>query len=98
MKIPHHRLSAAAAYERVQTPPAQAPPAPRPDAAKPAAEPPPTRSAATAQTDALSADEQQMIDRYFPPQPKLALRLYGPGREAQAVNPTAVGGRLDLSA
>jgi hypothetical protein len=39
-----------------------------------------------------------MIDRYFPPQPKLALRLYGPGREAQAVNPTAVGGRLDLSA
>ena len=52
----------------------------------------------SAQPGALSTDEQQMIDRYFPPQPRLALRLYGPGSEAQAVNPIAVGGRLDLSA
>jgi len=97
MKIPHHRLSAAAAYERIQTPPTQTPA--RADTAKPASESQPTQSAATpTQAGALSADEQQMIDRYFPPQPKLALRLYGPGREAQAVNPTAIGGRLDLSA
>ncbi|MEP0548541.1 MAG: hypothetical protein ABJF88_16520 [Rhodothermales bacterium] len=92
MKIPHHRLSAAAAYERVQTPPAPSP-------ARPAAPPADAAPAnAAAATSALSADEQQMIDRYFPPQPKLELRLYGPGREAQTVSPGAVGGRLDLSA
>ena len=39
-----------------------------------------------------------MIDRYFPPKPEMTLRLYGPGREAQSVSPTALGGRLDLNA
>ena len=94
MKIPHHRLSAAAAYERVSTPPA--PPSARP--AAPTADAAPANAATATTASALSADEQQMIDRYFPPQPKLALRLYGPGCEAQTVSPNAVGGRLDLSA
>ncbi len=97
MKIPHHRQAAAAAYTRAQTPapPAQPRPAPATSAAEPTAEPKP---GAAAQPHPLSGDEQRMIDRYFPPQPELALRLYGPGRDAQTVSPTALGGRLDLNA
>ncbi|QXD16038.1 hypothetical protein GQ464_003565 [Rhodocaloribacter litoris] len=44
----------------------------------------------------LSAEEQQMIDREFPPRPALTLRLYGPGRQGQTVNPAALGTRLDV--
>ena len=48
------------------------------------------------QANGLSADEQQMIDRYFPSSPALTLRLYGADRSAQQVNPNALGSRLDL--
>lgn len=100
MKIPHHRRAAAAAYTRAQTPPPIQPAEARPASeAKPAAPSGAERvSSESAQPYALSADEQQMIDRYFPPQPEMALRLYGPGRDAQTVSPTALGGRLDLNA
>lgn len=97
MKIPHHRQAAAAAYTRAQTPPAQ--PLQTVPEVKAPGEAQPTRSTkAPAQPHALSADEQQMIDRYFPPQPEMALRLYGPGRDAQTISPTPLGGRLDLNA
>ncbi|NNF59049.1 MAG: hypothetical protein HKN04_12515 [Rhodothermaceae bacterium] len=98
MKIPHHRQAAAAAYTRAQTP--SVPTAPTaPAEAKPSAEAKSTASASEpAQPSDLSVDEQQMIDRYFPPKPEMTLRLYGPGREAQTVSPNALGGRLDLNA
>ncbi|MEM1042277.1 MAG: hypothetical protein AAGI91_06555 [Bacteroidota bacterium] len=96
MKIPSQQ-TAAAAYTRVQTPPAQAAPPAPPGEAKAATEAPPA-AGTPARTGGLSIAEQQMIDRYFPPRPEMTLRLYGPGREAQTVSPGALGGRLDLSA
>ncbi len=91
MKIPHLGVAAS----RLQTPPAQ----PTPNAP---ADAKPAQTSAAASTAApsggLSADEQRMIDRYFPPAPELTQRLYGPDREAHAVQPDAIGGRLDLHA
>ena len=54
------------------------------------------RQAVRAAAGDLTAAEQQMIDRYFPDSSAMTLRLYGPNRSAQNVNPNAVGGRLDL--
>lgn len=56
----------------------------------------PTASVRTAAAPDLLAAEQRAIDTYFPPQPALALRLYGADRQAQAVSPDALGHRLDL--
>jgi hypothetical protein len=44
----------------------------------------------------LSAAEQQMIDRYFPPSEAMTLRLYGPGQGTRTLNPASLGSRLDL--
>lgn len=44
----------------------------------------------------LSAAEQQMIDRYFPPSETMSLRLYSPGQGARTLNPGRLGSRLDL--
>lgn len=44
----------------------------------------------------LSTDEQAAITRNFPPNESVALRLYGPGRGVQTLNPQGLGGRLDL--
>jgi hypothetical protein len=52
-------------------------------------------STGTTRTD-LSAAEQQMIDRYFPPSEAMALRLYGPGKSTRTLNPGSLGSRLDL--
>lgn len=72
---------------------------PKPAQARSAAEPSaPSQAAAPAKAAApgLSAEEQQMIDRYFPETPSLSMRLYGPGRTAQTLQPNALGSRLDL--
>lgn len=53
------------------------------------------RSPAPPSPDPLSAAERQMIDQYFPPSPRMTLRLYGPGRPT-AVTPHGLGRRLDL--
>lgn len=80
--------------------PAPQPPTPA-SGARPAqtAEPAqPARPAAPqAEARSLSAAEQQMIDRFFPAEPRMTLKLYGPGRGAHTVDPTALGTRLDLS-
>lgn len=87
--IPSFNVNALHPYRPVgQTPDVQRPAAASTEATQ-----------ATRQTPAsngLSRTEQQMIDRYFPPAPALTLRLYGPGRATQDVNPGAVGSRLDL--
>lgn len=54
------------------------------------------RTAAGSAQSGLSAEEQQMIDRYFPPSEAMALRLYGPGHGARTLNPGSLGSRLDL--
>lgn len=60
--------------------------------ARPTASSAPTKAA----EGDLTAQEQQMIDQHFPEKPELAMRLYGPGRNTQTVNPGAVGSRLDV--
>lgn len=47
-------------------------------------------------TEDLSTAERRMILRAFPEDPDLSLRLYGPNRDAQTVNPSAVGGQIDV--
>lgn len=44
----------------------------------------------------LSSAERRMIRRTFPEDPDLSLRLYGPNRDAQTINPGAVGNQLDV--
>lgn len=44
----------------------------------------------------LTTAEQRMILRQFPEDPDLALRLYGPNRDEQTLNPGAVGKQLDV--
>ena len=44
----------------------------------------------------LSRAEQQMINRYFPESEAMTLRVYGANRNAQTINPGALGSRLDL--
>lgn len=44
----------------------------------------------------LSDAETKMIRNYFPESEQMKLRLYGPNRRAESVNPNAVGQRLDL--
>lgn len=63
----------------------------------PAKMPEATPQAAQAAAEGLSAAEQQMIDRYFPASSDLSMRLYGPGRNEQTINPGAVGRHLDVS-
>lgn len=46
--------------------------------------------------EGLSASEQQMIDRYFPPSESLSMRIYGPGNSTREIRPQALGSRLDL--
>lgn len=75
-------------------------PAPSVSAAEAPAKAEAPAASAARPTDAaavpLSAAEQQMIDRAFPPSPEMALRVYGPSRQAQSVRPGALGSRLDL--
>jgi hypothetical protein len=47
-------------------------------------------------SDSLSTAERRMILRAFPENPDLSLRLYGPNRDAQTINPSAVGNQLDV--
>ena len=44
----------------------------------------------------LSEDESTMIRDYFPESEQMQLRLYGPNRKTESMNPNAVGRRLDL--
>lgn len=46
--------------------------------------------------EGLSLPEWQMIQRYFPPSEKLALRLYGPDRSMHTLQPGALGSQLDV--
>ncbi|RMH55110.1 MAG: hypothetical protein D6685_14240 [Bacteroidetes bacterium] len=68
----------------------------RPDAAGPAG--PATATPAPDVPTPLSAEEQAMIDRYFPASPTMAMRIYGRGQQSQTITPTALGNRLDLRA
>lgn len=56
----------------------------------------PAQPGSTPQPDALSASEQQQIQRQFPESPALSMRLYGPQAGAHTVAPGALGTRLDL--
>lgn len=94
-----------AAYTRSTTPssnPARTHPTPDPDSASDAKQTSQTQSArespsASASTDGdLTAQEQQMIQNNFPERPELSMRLYGPSRGAETVNPGTVGSRLDV--
>ena len=46
--------------------------------------------------EGLSSDEQNMIYRYFPESPTLALKLYKPDLSTNKVDPGSVGSRVDL--
>lgn len=46
--------------------------------------------------EGLSADEQQLIYRYFPESPSLKLRLYKQDMSADKVDPGSVGSRVDI--
>lgn len=63
-------------------------PAPRAEAVAPAHK--------GADVDGLTPVEQQMINRYFPKSESMTLRLYSANRNAQTINPGAVGTRLDV--
>ncbi len=67
---------------------------PAPESAAPSASE--SASVQNASADALTAQEQQMIDKTFPEKPELSMRLYGRSRGTQTVNPDAVGSRLDV--
>lgn len=105
-RIPYHRIPPADVYQRAQqaqelrqpnrTEAPDAAPEAKP-AAKPVAKPEASRAAAQASDAALSHDEAAMIDRYFPAEPKTALRLYGRSG-AHTLEPSSLGSRLDLSA
>lgn len=56
----------------------------------------PAQAARPAAPAELSRPEQQMIERYFPAQPALSTRLYGPTHKAQDLTPARVGAHLDL--
>lgn len=47
--------------------------------------------------EALTLQEQQMIEERFPEDPELSMRLYGRGRGTETVNPDTVGGNLDVT-
>lgn len=63
-------------------------------AGREAASTPPSKEASLGSD--LSEAESRMIQDYFPESEQMKLRLYGPNRQAEAVNPNAVGQRLDL--
>lgn len=44
----------------------------------------------------LSEAETKMINNFFPESDQMKLRLYGPNRQSETVNPNAVGRRLDV--
>lgn len=54
------------------------------------------RAASVAAHADLAPEERAMIDRYFPASAEMSMRVYGPGRQSTQVNPSAVGGRLDI--
>ncbi|MEZ4702881.1 MAG: hypothetical protein R2834_21290 [Rhodothermales bacterium] len=101
---PDADLDATEAAKGAGTPPAEAPaPGPRVrpgDAAESAfgtaLDGALDRTAAPDHTPDLSPDEQQMILRYFPEAPGLALRLYDQKSASRKVDPGAVGARVDL--
>lgn len=78
-----------ASQDAVRTPAGEA--ARRPEVSSPA----PAQPSADAR--GLTATEQQAIDRYFPASEKMTLRVYGADRQSQAINPGALGTRLDIS-
>ena len=98
-RIPYHRIPPADAYQRVQ----QAQETRQPNRAEAPEAQPAAKLAAAHQAapadaaHALSKDEAAMIDRYFPSEPKTALRLYGRSG-THTVEPSSLGSRLDLSA
>lgn len=51
---------------------------------------------AAARSEALTPSEEQMIAQQFPEKPDISLRVYGPQRQAQTVDPGAIGSRLDV--
>ncbi len=51
---------------------------------------------ATGQTPSLSQAEEAMIQREFPTNKDLSMRLYGPNRSTQNVAPDTLGRNLDV--
>jgi len=51
----------------------------------------------SASEDTLTTQEREAIAENFPEDPELSMQLYGRGRDAQTVNPNAVGGNLDVT-
>lgn len=88
-------------YQRINTPAEQTPetnaPAPseKTDSARPTNAPDAPEAASA--TQELSAAEREMIQRKFPQDPDLSMRLYGPNRSTQKVNPGVLGQNLDVS-
>ncbi len=78
-----------AAPARQAAAPAAAQPAPAAAQSAPAA-------ARPAEAKGLSAEENAMIQRYFPDSPSMSLRVYGANRSASAVSPVGLGRRLDV--
>lgn len=69
-------------------------PAPKKDESSQGAAPPAAMEASLG--DDLSKAETRMIRNYFPESEQMKLRLYGPNRQTESVNPNGVGQRLDL--
>lgn len=78
--------------DKAPTPPDQTEAAQSTEAAK---KPDAPESAASVQE--LSAAEREMIQQKFPQDPDLSMRLYGPNRSTQQVNPGVLGQNLDVS-
>lgn len=67
--------------------------------AAPAAAPrPPAQLQQATAPAAVAPAEAQRIERAFPEQPALSMKLYGRTSSAQTVAPGSLGHRLDLSA
>ncbi|SHL01775.1 hypothetical protein [Rhodothermus profundi] len=78
---------------------------PEPNAAqRPDASPSPPRSKAQpapsapqeTRPEGVTRDEWAWIQRHFPPSEKMTLRLYGPNRSLQTLQPGGLGMQLDV--
>ena len=46
--------------------------------------------------DGITSAEQEMIEQFFPPVKDIAIRVYGPERGQETLNPAGKGKKLDI--
>ncbi len=62
----------------------------------PSKQPPESSKYQASQPEGVTQEEWRWIQRHFPPSEKLTLRLYGPNRTLQTLQPGTLGSQLDI--